>query len=110
MSFADSGTWRLIFDVMMTIGMVALWLRRPGEDASSAVASLKADTSQSVTDLRGRIDVLSERVRHMPSSEELASLRGEMHGIRERLGGLEDTAKTTRSTVQRIEDFLREKG
>lgn len=93
----DTADWKLWFTVVQTLAIVALWLRKPGENAREAVAQL-----------RGRVDVIEERVKHMPTSEELRELEGQLSGIRERLSGLDDTAKNTRAAVQRIEDFLRQ--
>lgn len=94
--------------VVEGLAIAALWLRKPGEDAGAAVAALRGEAREAIAGTRGRLDVLEERVSHMPTSEEFHEVKGQLDGIRERLMGLDDTAKTTRSTVQRIEDFLRE--
>lgn len=92
--FANPSLW---LDVAQTLAVVVLWLRKPGEDAGAKVIALN-----------GRVDVMEERVRHMPTAEKLSELESEVSGIGAQLRGIEDTAKTTRATVQRIEDFLRE--
>jgi ElaB/YqjD/DUF883 family membrane-anchored ribosome-binding protein len=89
------------------VALVVLWLRKPGESAGEEVQRLRSQTNESIALLKGRLDVIEERVRHMPTSEELRELEGQLSGIRERLAGLDDTAKNTRAAVQRIEDFLR---
>lgn len=99
--FSNLGMW---FDLAQTLAVVALWLRKPGEDASQKVVEL----SQQATKLNGRVDVMEERVKHMPTAAKLSELESEVSGISAQLAGIEDTAKTTRATVQRIEDFLRE--
>ena len=92
--FANPSFW---LDVAQTLAVVVLWLRKPGEDAGAKVIALN-----------GRVDVMEERVKHMPTAEKLSELESEVSGIGAQLRGIEDTAKTTRATVQRIEDFLRE--
>ena len=85
-------------NIVLTLSMGAvMWLRKPGEDAGAKVIALN-----------GRVDVMEERVKHMPTAEKLSELESEVSGIGAQLRGIEDTAKTTRATVQRIEDFLRE--
>jgi ElaB/YqjD/DUF883 family membrane-anchored ribosome-binding protein len=92
------------------VANIALWLRKPGEDAGQAVQTLRSETRESISSLRGRADVMEERVKHMPTTDELTELEGQFSAIRERLVGLDDTTKNTRAAVQRIEDYLRRSG
>lgn len=105
---ADLINWGLLLALANTVGVVALWLRKPGEAAGEQVQALRNAVNEALALLKGRVDVIEERVRHMPTSEELRELEGQLSGIRERLSGLDDTAKNTRAAVQRIEDFLRQ--
>lgn len=89
------------------VANVALWLRKPGEDAGQQVQTLRTETREVTGELRGRLGVMEERVRHLPDADEVMELKSQLSGIRERLSGLDDTAKNTRAAVQRIEDFLR---
>jgi hypothetical protein len=56
-----------------------VWLRKPGEEASLAVSKLAA-----------RLDVFEERVKHMPTDEELAQLRGDVSTIKAEVKGVSD--------------------
>lgn len=85
-----------LLSVGQTIAIVLLWLRKPGQDAM-----------QRVEYVDGRVDVIEERLKHMPSTDDLTELEGTVRAISAQIGGMEDTVKTTRNTVQRIEDFLR---
>jgi ElaB/YqjD/DUF883 family membrane-anchored ribosome-binding protein len=96
-----------LLTIANVVANIALWLRKPGEDAGQAVNGLRTEVRETIAGVKGRVDVMEERVRHMPTSEELRELEGQLSGIRERLTGLDDTAKNTRAAVQRIEDFLR---
>lgn len=93
----DLSDWRLWLAVGQTLAIVGLWLRKPGESAGEAV-----------TLLRGRVDVMEERMKHMPTTTELAELLTQLAAIRERLNGFADMAENTRKLVHRIEDFLRD--
>lgn len=94
--------------ILNAVVSAVLWMRKPGEDAGQAVSGLRTEVREAIAGVKGRVDVMEERVRHMPTSEELRELEGQLSGIRERLTGLDDTAKNTRAAVQRIEDFLRQ--
>jgi len=90
--FNDPRFW---LDVIQMVAIVALWLRKPGEDAGRALERLT-----------NRVDVLDERLKHMPSSEELAELEGNVLAIKATLQGMQETQQTTRATVTRIEQYL----
>ncbi len=83
-------------DILQTAVIFMLWLRKPGEDA-------KGDLEK----LRAQLGVFEERIKHMPSKEELTHLEGNFKAISAKLQGVEDMVNNTRSGVQRIEDFLR---
>ncbi|MEY2688198.1 MAG: hypothetical protein RL375_2396 [Pseudomonadota bacterium] len=103
----DLSNWNTWWAVVQAAAIVALWLRKPGETAGEAVIVLRQDVARDAGALKGRIDVLEERVRHMPTTEELRKVEGELLAIKAQINGLEDDVKSTRSGVARIEDFLR---
>lgn len=105
MQWDNPGLW---LDIAQTVAVVVLWLRKPGEDAKSELATLREGTKRAQGELASRVGIVEERLRHMPTTEQLRELEAELSGIKARLEGLDDVAKTTRNTVQRIEDFLRE--
>lgn len=95
MSFelSQPGFW---LDALQTAVIAALWLRKPGEQAGEKVVAMEA-----------RVGVIEERIRHMPTADELTELEGTVKAIDAKLGGMDDAVKTTRSAVVRIEEFLR---
>lgn len=94
--------------IMNAAANVALWLRKPGEDAGQAVQTLRTEVREALGRQGATLGVLEERVRHLPDGDELAAMKAELAGIRERLGGMGDVVTNTRAAVQRIEDFLRQ--
>lgn len=93
MNFSNPSFW---LDAAQTLVIVLLWLRKPGEDAKTNMAALG-----------GRVDVFEERMKHMPTSDELTEVEGTVRAMHAKLEGMADAVKTTRNGVQRIEDFLR---
>lgn len=94
MNFPDFSP-SFFLDVAQTVAVVALWLRKPGQDAAQSVATLK-----------GRVDVLEERINHMPNSDELSALEGDVKSIKALLLGQAESQVTMRKSVSRIEDYL----
>lgn len=87
----------------------ALRLRKPGQDAAEQLVRFKAAAAETDGVLKGRLDVLEERVKHMPTTEELREVEGQLSAIKAEMGGLKDAVQSTRSGVIRIEEFLRSK-
>jgi outer membrane murein-binding lipoprotein Lpp len=91
-----------LLDLVQVVAIVALWLRKPGEDAGA-----KADAvARLVKDIAGRVDVLEERMKHMPSSTELADLEGTVKAINAKLDGMHHNQEAVGRTLSRIEDYL----
>ncbi len=93
LDFTDPRFW---LDVAQMVAIAALWLRKPGEDATARVGKLE-----------GQLQVIEERIRHMPTADELTELEGTVKSIAAQLDAMQDNVKNTRAAVQRIEDFLR---
>lgn len=96
-----SGTMNLLsvapwLDILQTAVIFMLWLRKPGEDAKQDLEKLRAD-----------LKVFEERIKHMPTINELTALEGKVNAIARGVEHLEGSIKSTNSGVQRIEDFLR---
>jgi hypothetical protein len=96
--------------VVLAILALVQWLRKPGHDAAAAVSLLRDHTDQQHTELRQHVDtmhatthrdiaVLSERIAHMPTDEELAQLNGAVHALAE-------TQKVMAAQLNRIENYL----
>jgi predicted nucleic acid-binding Zn-ribbon protein len=94
LDFSDGRFW---LDALQMLGLIALWLRRPGEDAGRRVDAIER-----------KVDVIDERIKHMPTGDELTDLEGTVKEIRARMDGLQENVRGTREAVTRIENFLRE--
>jgi predicted nucleic acid-binding Zn-ribbon protein len=86
---------RFIFDVLQAVAIVLLWLRRPGKEAQ-----------ERVDDLSSELDVLRERLNHMPLRNELTKLEGSVASMQASLTAMQESAQVTRATVTRIEAYL----
>lgn len=78
------------------------WAAKPGEDAARAAmaASVAADL------IKGRMDVLEERIKHMPNSQELTELEGTVRAIKSTLDGMAETMAGLRATMALVQQFL----
>lgn len=94
LDFADPRLW---LHAVQLLALLLLWVRKPGENALQVLPNLDS-----------RLQVLEERVRHMPTADELTELEGTVKAIQAQLGGMQETAKATREAVTRIEIFLRD--
>lgn len=85
----------LLMDIAQTIAVVWLWLRKPGQEAGVKVDAVE-----------GRVDVLEERIRHMPTTNELTELEGTVNAIKATLDGMQQSQDVQRATLARIESYL----
>lgn len=81
---------------------VAIWLRKPGEDASEAVASLEKKHAEALAAVNTELATFRERMQHMPTDDELSELRGDLQAIAAQLGVLPNMQRD----INRITDFL----
>ena len=95
MSLADSITFGSLIGAVQTVALVVIWLRKPGQDASAAVGKMKT-----------RVDVLEERIKHMPTTDELTELEGTVKAIKATLDGMADSHDVVRTTLTRVENYL----
>jgi hypothetical protein len=97
-------------DLVQWVFTVALglfvWLRKPGEDAGAAVATLRADHDQRLHQHAARLTEIEAHMEHMPTSEELKELEGTVREIGQRTAGIADSMTTMRATLARIETYL----
>jgi hypothetical protein len=92
MNFTDPRFW---LDLVQCLCLALLWLRQPGKDAKESVAAIK-----------GRVDVLEERMEHMPTKEKLAELDGKVQGMKATLESVKEGQAALRVTLDRIEQYL----
>lgn len=97
MGLLTSDWVRTLIDLAQFLGIVLLWLRKPGQDAGERVAKVEA-----------KVQVIEESLKHVPTSTELAELEGSVKAISAGMAALTAETSVIRSSVARIEDFLRE--
>lgn len=96
----------LINGICTVVLGITVWLRKPGEDAGHAVQALREWVAEELAENANRLATIEERVKHMPTSEELAELEGTVRAIDERTRGMVEMTQTVRTQLNRIEDFL----
>lgn len=94
---------QILFSLVTFAIALAAWLRKPGEDAKSA---LQTHISTEHAGLREKVMTIEERIRHMPTSDELAELEGTVKKVEERTAGLNEGLLQVRKQLDRIENFL----
>lgn len=98
MSFDDPAKWiGAVIDVLQWVALVAIWLRKPGEDAG-----------HQVTELKRRVDVHEERLRHVSTTSEMGDLDGDVKSLRATLEAMQASFTRLQNSVDRLEAFLRE--
>ena len=97
-------------DVLQTLAIVGIglvtWLRKPGEDAGAAVTEMKSQQSRLNQEVHDKVTTLEERIKHMPTSDELSDLEGTVKAINERTLGLAEAISSVRASQARVESFL----
>jgi len=125
----DPKFWLDALQWLCTLGMAAvMFLRKPGEDAAAAVASLKRETEATLRvldddhdkalqalrrDVAGtlskhanRLATFEERLQHTPTSDELAVLEGTVKAVSAQMTSLQEALIAVRQSQLRIEDYL----
>lgn len=103
MNFSDP---RFLLDLAQTLVIVILWLRKPGQDAAAAVTALATRMDDELHALATKQTEIEERIRHMPTSTELAELEGTVRAIDARTEGMSDRISQMGTTLNRIESYL----
>ena len=97
----------LLFNTIWLVAIsIATWLRKPGEDAVKAAVSLREQFDLANAEHRHRLTQIESQMKHMPTSEELSELEGNVKAINERTEGLTEAIATVRTTLGRIETYL----
>ena len=103
----DARDWPLLLNILGTLGVgVVTWLRKPGGEAMSAVRALEKALADSNSEHRNRLTAIDAQLKHMPTSEELSDLEGDVKAINERTKWQSDEIETIRATLARIETYL----
>lgn len=102
--------FRDVLLVLNTLGLVLIgvvtWLRKPGEEAAAAARTLDRKLDDTNHEHRNRLTMIESQLKHMPTSDELSALEGDVKAINERTKWQADEIETIRATVTRIESYL----
>lgn len=105
----ESSLWPWLFGLqwLFVIGTsLSVWLRKPGESAVKAVEQLESEMGERLASFSSRVVVLEERLRHMPTSEELAQLAGSVQAIQARVDAIASRGELQSTQLARIEQYL----
>ena len=107
MNFTDPRFWldSLQWSVVLATAATT-WLRRPGEKASQAVTQLTERIDRERNEIVARISSVEERIQHMPTDEEMATLRGDVHAIKAKLEGQGELLKRVEHQTTLIHEHL----
>ena len=104
MNVSDPDTWLkaalIIWNILLT---AAMWLRKPGLDAQEAVKRLETAVTRMEADAR----VMAERLRHLPSADEVAELARDMATVKADNKAQTSALEKVSGQLVRIEEFLR---
>jgi hypothetical protein len=104
--------------LLWLIGVTAaIWLRKPGMDASAAATKLQHEFDLQLKLHRDetrlefnrqslQIKSIETHMQHMPNSEELAEIKGTVDTINARQALMAETLKVLRDSQSRVEDYL----
>jgi hypothetical protein len=85
---------------------VAVWLRKPGEDAGQAVSALRRELVDELAGMSHRLTVVEEQAKHVPTRADVAELEGSIKAISMQASGLAEAISTMRVQLNRIEAYL----
>jgi len=104
---ADLKDWAVLANWLITgLLAVAVWLRKPGEDAGKAIETLRREVAEEFADQGHRVTVVEERIKHVPTTSEMAELDGTVRAISMQNSGLAEAISTMRTQLNRIETYL----
>jgi hypothetical protein len=86
---------RFLLDMFQTVVIALLWIR-----------AHEKKTDQHVDDVETQLEVLREKISHMPLRDELTRLEGAVAAIQTSMDAMKESSAVTRATVTRIEAFL----
>lgn len=114
----DIGRWLAIAQTIWLIGLsVVVWLRKPGTQAQESVKSLQEAMAQQTAaltltmqeqhhNLDLRLKAVETDMKHMPTSEEMTRLAGEVRVVAEQTRAIAVTLDAFRGQMGRMEHFL----
>ena len=106
----DLKTYTTVALALWNAGLtIAMWLRKPGQDAGAAVAKLRAEHGGELAAVNLQLVQIKTELKHMPNREEMAQLEGTVSMIDERTKGMAENMARVSVQLNRIETYLLEK-
>jgi prefoldin subunit 5 len=88
-------------------GLVFVWLRRPAREAEESGRRL----ANQVTDMQHQIELLKQRMEHIPSPELMTEISKKLGQVDERLRGQDRALEGLERNVELVRDWiLRQQG
>lgn len=94
---------QILFSLVTFAIALAAWLRKPGEDAKTA---LQSHISTEHAGLREKVSTMEERIKHMPTSDELSELEGTVKAIRAQIEAISTSLAAVHSSQKLVETYL----
>jgi hypothetical protein len=107
----DGRLWLDLAQWGVTIALaLALWLRKPGEDAGKAVEALRVDIDTRLQQHGQRITQIEVHMEHLPTKEELYEVKAQLREAVQRIAGMADGVGTIKSDLALVKDYLYKHG
>lgn len=101
--------WNVAFGIGTLVALVWTWtLRRSAADAKS-LSTLENDLRQELGHVDARLGRVEERVQHLPTDEDLTSVRNELAKLGSQISQLMGEQRSTTRLVERINQYLVER-
>jgi hypothetical protein len=92
---------------------ITTWLRKPGTDAMQAISLLQlaiskqdALNAQAIADLASSDRLMDERVKHLPTHNDMRALIEDVSEVKGSIGSVRDAQSRQQRVLERIEDWL----
>lgn len=83
LDLTDGRLWLEVLVLILTmINTGVVWLRKPGEEAKVQIKQLSDRVDEDLQGLTIRLQSVEERMKHIPTDEELAQLAGDVHTVK----------------------------
>lgn len=94
---------QILFSLVTFAIAVAAWLRKPGEDARTA---LQTHITTEHAGLREKVSTMEERIKHMPTSNELSDLEGTVKAISAQMTAMSASVAAVHASQKLVEQYL----
>lgn len=103
-------TWQIILGAAQTILTIAVWIYTWAATRQRAqqqeLDDLRSEHEERLRRLEVKTAATHERMRHVPSADQLAELTASMRGLQAEVHGVQSELRTFSMRLERHEDFL----